>query len=173
MVVPANVGAVGVATRPPPLIIFVNVAFVKFAPLTLLFAKVAPVKLAPDRSVLRKLIPERSIGPTERSADRATAVGPSKYPLRTPQLPPPSPALIVGSVAVDPPVIPPPVDITPVRVAPERIVPDMSAPVNVAFVKLAFERLALATETPVSTIPARFAETKFTVGAIIRILYIP
>ena len=163
---PANVA---VPTR-PILVTPGRVAFVKFAPLTLLFPNVAPVKFVPDTSQLRKLIPERSNEP-EKSADLAIAVGPSKYPLRIAQVPPPSLAPIVGNDDGTP-IIPPPVEITPMRFAPVKFAPEMSAPVNVAFVKFAFERLALDIEIPFNEIPRRFADVKFTVGPTINILYI-
>ena len=106
----------------------------------------------------------------EKSADLTMAVGPSKYPLRIAQIPPPSPAEIAGSTAL--PIIPPPVDITPARLASVKIAPEISAPVNMAFVKFAFERLALEIEIPFNEIPVRFANRRFVPGPTIYIFRI-
>ena len=147
----------------------VRFVFVKFVPLTSLFAKLAFVRFAPERSHPRKLIPDRSTD-AERSADRAIAVGPRRYPPRTAQMPPPAPApapaAIVGNVVAvaAPPVIPPPVETTPVRFALVKFAPEISTPAMVAPVRLAPVRFAPVRLTPVNITPAKFAERRRTLG---------
>jgi len=142
---------------------------VKFVAVMSLFVKDAPAKLAPERSVLRKFIPDRSL--VARDADRAMAVGPRRNPARTPHIPAPPPAAMVGnmvpSVAGLPPVIPPPVEFTPVRVALVKFAPLISAPVKTALVKLAPVRLARAILYPVNVIPDKSAERRRTPGPTI------